>query len=92
MLRAAFLGCALVLPVLFASAIPGQLDFGAENVRIVAENAQIPLGDDYQLVCHGISRSISPASQVFYPGAVFALLSELLHTTYVDPQTLLNSR
>ncbi len=90
MLRAAFLGCALILTALFASAIPGRLDFGTEN--IAAENAQIPLGQDYRLICHGISRSISPASQVFSPGAVFALLSELLPTAYVYPQTLLNSR
>ncbi len=91
MLRAAFLGCALILPALFASAIPGRLDVGTENV--VAENAQIPLGHDYRLICHGVlSRSISPAAQVFSPGAVFALHSELLPTAYVEPQTLLNSR
>lgn len=83
MLRATFLGCALIVPAFFASAALGQLDFGAENV--VAENAQIPLGHhDYRLACHSISRSISPASQVFSPGAVFSLLSELLATAYVD--------
>ena len=79
MLRGAFLGCALILPALFASAIAsaGQPDFGAENFRVVAENAQTPFGhsDDYQSVCHGIARNISPASQVFFPGAVLALLS-----------------
>ena len=71
MLRVAFLGCALILPALFASAIAGQLE------NTVANDAQIPLGhhDDYQLVCHGISRNISPASQVFYPGDAFAFLS-----------------
>jgi hypothetical protein len=70
MLRAAFLSCALILPALFASATAGQLEFGFEN--LVANNMQIPLNHsyDYQSVCHGISRSISPASQVFFPGAV----------------------
>ena len=72
MLRASFLGYALIFPTLFASAIAGQLDFGAEN--LVAENAQLPLGySDYRLVCHSIARSISPASQVFAPGAMFSL-------------------
>ena len=71
MLRGTFLGYALLLPALFASAIAGQLE------NTVADNVQIPLGhhDDYRLVCHGISRNISPASQVFYPGALFAFLS-----------------
>jgi len=66
MLRAAFLGCALLLPTLFAAE---QLDLGAEN--LIASNEQIPLGhsDDYRLVCHGLSRNISPASQVFPPGS-----------------------
>ena len=83
MFRAAFLGCALILPALFASVMSGQLDFGPVNT--IADNPQIPLGHhDYQLVCQGISRSISPASQVFYPGAAFAFLSELLSTAYVD--------
>jgi len=66
MLRAAFLGCALILPALFASANTEELDFGAE--RLVADTVQIPFGQhDYRLVCDGISRGISPASQVFYP-------------------------
>jgi|ERR1700761_4327107 len=92
MLRAAVLGCALILSAFFALTNAGQLDFGPENT--VAANAQIPLShhDNYRLVCHGISRSISPASQVFYPGAVFAFISEPLPTTYVDPQILPNSR
>ncbi|KAI9439635.1 FAD dependent oxidoreductase [Lactarius indigo] len=71
MLRAACLGYALILPVLFAPAIQRQLNFGAEDV--IAENAQIPLShdslSDYQPVCESISRSISPASQVFSPGS-----------------------
>ncbi|KAF8259738.1 hypothetical protein EI94DRAFT_1812806 [Lactarius quietus] len=66
MLRAAFLGCALILPALFASAFTEELDFGAES--LVANIAQIPFGHhDYRLVCDGISRGISPASLVFYP-------------------------
>lgn len=81
MLRATLLGWAITLPVLFASAVAGQLDFGDQNV--VSESAQIPLGDKgYQLVCASISRSISPASQVFYPGTVFPLLSVLSRTAY----------
>jgi hypothetical protein len=76
MLRVTFLGCVLIFPTLFASAFAGELDFGAEN--FVANIVQIPLNhsDNYQPVCHGISRNISPALQVFYPGAVFAFLSE----------------
>lgn len=62
MLRAAFLGCAVILPAL---AISEQLGFGAGNV--VAEDAQIPLSHDYRLICYEISRTISPASQVFSP-------------------------
>jgi hypothetical protein len=79
MLRAAFLGCTFILPALFASAIAGELDFEFET--LVANNVQIPLNisDDYQYVCHSISRSISPASQVFYPGAVLAFLSYSKH-------------
>ncbi|KAF8260165.1 FAD-binding domain-containing protein [Lactarius quietus] len=67
MLWAAFLGRAIILPTLFASAITAQLEFGTES--LVADNPQSPLGhhDDYRLICHGLSRSISPASQVFYP-------------------------
>ncbi|KAF8260166.1 FAD-binding domain-containing protein [Lactarius quietus] len=71
MLGAAFLGRALILSTLFASSVTGtgQLDFGAES--LVTDNAQSLLGhhDDYRLICHGISRTISPASQVFYPGS-----------------------
>jgi hypothetical protein len=76
MLRVTFLGCVLILPALFASAFAEELDFGAEN--LFANIAQIPLNhsDNYQPVCHGISRSISPASQVFLPGAVLAFLPE----------------
>ncbi|KAF8258461.1 hypothetical protein EI94DRAFT_1815309 [Lactarius quietus] len=67
MLRVAFLGYALILLPLFASAFAGQLDFRAKN--IVSEYPQIPLVNnvDYRLVCHAISRSISRASEVFYP-------------------------
>ena len=79
MLRATFMGCALMLLVLLASATAEQLDFGFEN--LVANNVQIPLNfsDNYQLACDGISRSISPASQVFYPGAVLAFRSTSSH-------------
>ncbi|KAH8980666.1 FAD-binding domain-containing protein [Lactarius akahatsu] len=58
MLRAAFLGCALILPALFAPALPG---------RFVAGNVQISLGHDCRHICHGVSRSISPTTQVFSP-------------------------
>ena len=72
MLRAAFfLGCALILPALFAS---GQLDSGFEN--LVTNTVQIPLNhsDNYHFVCQSISLSISPASQVFFPGAAVSPL------------------
>ena len=86
------MGCAILLPALFASAVAGQLNFGPENSA--ADIAQVPLShhDSYRLVCHGISRSISPASQVFYPGTVFPFLPESLPITDVDPQILPNSR
>ena len=88
MLRAAFLGCALLLPALFASSIAEQLE------NTIADNAQIPLAhhDDYRPVCHGISRSVSPASQVFFPGAVFVSLSGPFPIAYVGPQILPSSR
>ena len=91
MLRVTLLGCALVLPAFFASAFAGELDFEAEN--LFANTVQIPLNysNHYQPVCHGISRSLSPASQVFYPGAVFAFAFLITAITYVDPQALLNS-
>jgi hypothetical protein len=84
MLKAAFLGCALILHALFAPAIAWQPDFGPMN--IIIDNTQIPLGQhDYQLVCHGLSRSISPSSEVFFPGALVSfsnivpLLTVCLH-------------
>ena len=91
MLRA-LLGCSLILLTLVVSAIAGQLDFGPEDA--FADNPQISLGhhDSYRLVCHGISRSISHASQVFYPGAVFPFLSEPLPIADVGSQVLPNSR
>ena len=77
MLKAVFLSRALILHALFASAIS---DFGAENTVV-----QLPLRHDARLVCHGISHNISPASQVFYPGAVLLSFAGLLltSTTYV---------
>jgi hypothetical protein len=81
MRRAAFLGCAfilpLILPALSATAVTGQLNFGAEN--LVASTVQMPFNhsDSYhlQVICHDISRRISPVSQIFYPGSVTASLS-----------------
>jgi hypothetical protein len=84
-LRASFLDYTLILPALFASASAEELRFEFEN--LVANKMQTPLNisDDYQSVCHAISRSISPASQVFFPGAVFAFLfiPELLPIAHV---------
>ena len=78
MLRVAFLSCAVILPALFASAIPGRFEFQTKN--LVSEDAQVSLGhcdnyqlDIYQFVCHAALRSISPTLQVFSPGAVFCL-------------------
>ena len=92
MLGVSLLGCVLILPAFFASAVAGELDFEAEN--LFANTVQIPLNysDHYQPVCHGISRSLSPASQVFYPGAVFVFTFRTTALTYVDPQAPLNSR
>ena len=88
MLRAVFRGCALIFLALFASAIS---DFGAE--KAVVENAQLPLRYDARLVCHSISRNISPASQVFYPGAVLLSFAETLaHQYHLCPQSLPNLR
>ena len=89
MLRATFMGCALMLPALLASVTAEKLYFGFEN--LVTNNVQIPLNlsDNYQLVCDGISRSISPASQVFYPGAVLAFLPSSDHRP--TPELVLDS-
>lgn len=91
MLRATFLSCALIFPALFASALPGRVDYRAKNFPVVAENAQISLGhcdnyqlDNYQFVCHDVSRSLSPALQVFSPGIVFTFISEPLLTAYIE--------
>ncbi|KAN0139139.1 FAD-binding domain containing protein [Lactarius tabidus] len=67
MLSSAVLGFTFILPALFTSATAGKLDFELET--LVTNNVQIPLNhsDNYQSICHGISRSISPASQVFFP-------------------------
>lgn len=74
----ALLGCSFILLALAASAIARQFDLGPENA--VADNPQISLGnhDDYRPVCHGISRGISPASQVFYSGAVFSFFFRII--------------
>jgi hypothetical protein len=68
MLRAAFLGYALVLLALLTAAAQGQFDFGSDDP--ISEHGQTPLTHDYQLTCETIAMSISPASQVFYPGVV----------------------
>ncbi|KAI0251538.1 FAD-binding domain-containing protein [Lactifluus subvellereus] len=67
MLGVAFLGCALILPALLTATAQGQLDFGPDDP--ITEHAQIPLTRDYKLTCETIAVSISPASQVFYPGS-----------------------
>ena len=59
MLRAAFLTYVFILPILFTSAIAGQLEFRAK--KTVADYPQIFLGhhNDCRLVCNGtISRNI----------------------------------
>ena len=62
---------ATFLPVLFASAVAGQLGVSLKNV--VSENVQISLGYDHNLV-YNKYHSISPASQVFYTDDVFVAL------------------
>jgi hypothetical protein len=69
MLQAAFLGCALVLPALLTTGAQGQLDFGFGGLLTEhTERVQTPLTRDYRLTCEAIEVSISPASDVFYPG------------------------
>jgi hypothetical protein len=65
MLRAVFLGCALILPALFTTTVQGLVDFSCVNPT---EHAQTALARDYRPVCEALAASLSPASHVFYPG------------------------
>jgi hypothetical protein len=60
-LRAALLGCALVL----VGALQDQSRFGSGNFAVYA---QPPSLTDYKVTCKKIAESISSKSQVFYPG------------------------
>jgi hypothetical protein len=65
MLRAVFLGCALIFPALLTTTAQRQVEFSCVDPT---EHAQTTLAHDYRLVCEAIATSVSPASQVFYPG------------------------
>ncbi|KAH9972613.1 hypothetical protein BGW80DRAFT_1459703 [Lactifluus volemus] len=65
MSRFAFLGWAL-LPFLAAATL------GRSNIALEDTTASCPqkvLADDYGVTCENIAKSVSPASQVFYPGS-----------------------
>ena len=70
MLRASILGRALIL----AGAVQGQLIFGLGNLAAGYSFVQSPLADGYNATCERIAMSISPASQVFYPGELSSRL------------------
>lgn len=65
MLRAVFLGCALILPAFLTTTVQGQVDFSYVDPT---EHVQTALARDYRPVCEAIASSLSPASHVFYPG------------------------
>jgi hypothetical protein len=70
MSRFAFLGWAL-LPFLAAATL------GRSNIALEDTTASCPqkvLADDYGVTCENIAKSVSPASQVFYPGMLLYLL------------------
>jgi hypothetical protein len=69
-LKAALLGCTFLAAT---AAAQEQLYFGAED-QCVTEHAQPSLNSDFQLACESIAKSISPASQVFFPGGFSSLL------------------
>jgi hypothetical protein len=68
-LKAALLGCTLLVA---AAAAQGQLYFDAED-PFATEPAQTPLNRDFRLTCEAIAKTISPASQVFFPGGFSSL-------------------
>ena len=70
-LKAALLGCALLAAT---AAAQEQLYFGAEDQCVTEHDAQPSLNSDFQLACESIAKSISPASQVFFPGGFSFLL------------------
>ncbi|KAI0251534.1 hypothetical protein BJV78DRAFT_1282389 [Lactifluus subvellereus] len=90
MLRAAILGRALIV----VGAMQALLISGLGN--LAAGYAHAPLTDEYSATCKRIAMSISPASQVFYPGsqefnadiAHFANSSSDFPTCTVEPGTL----
>ena len=64
MLRAAFLCGALALVV----ALHSQSGFSLGNLLVVEHNAARASDDDnYEVTCEKIAKSMSSASQVFYP-------------------------
>ena len=70
MSRFAFLGWVL-LPFLAAATL-GQSTVALEDST--ASRPQKVLVDDYRVTCENIAKSVSPASQVFYPGMFLSSL------------------
>ncbi|KAI0260001.1 FAD-binding domain-containing protein [Gloeopeniophorella convolvens] len=56
-----------LIPALFCVIVHGQSDLRLDD-RFV-EAAQSPLSPDFQTVCNKIAQSISPDSNVYYPGS-----------------------
>ena len=76
-LKAAFLGCTFLVAM---GAAQGQLYFGADD-PFATGHGQTPLNRDFRLTCEAIAKTISPASQVFFPGEFSSLcLSAFLYS------------
>ena len=70
-LKASLLGC--TLPAAMAAA-QGQLYFGAEDSFATRHHdVQTPLNRDFRLTCEALANTISPVSQVFFPGKFSSL-------------------
>ena len=64
MSRLAFLACTLLSSLV--ATVLGQSNFVFEDSTTL--RAQQVLADSYRIACGNIAKSVSPASQVFYPG------------------------
>ncbi|KAI0293619.1 FAD-binding domain-containing protein [Multifurca ochricompacta] len=71
MLTASFLGCALLLPALLVVTVQGYAHCASEDFDTGYARTQTALSgvDNYLLTCESIAKSVSPASQVFFPGS-----------------------
>ncbi|KAI0298412.1 hypothetical protein B0F90DRAFT_1862245 [Multifurca ochricompacta] len=70
MLKAAFMGCVLIIARVLHDRSVFDFDQGLEDEDLATvRNAQHPFADGYITTCENIVRSISPSSQLFYPGS-----------------------